>query len=350
MNIVTNDPKQGTIDVEADRAIIWNKPKPGSPQPRGSGRTARSSRRPTTRWRSISRATSSPARDPRKLQGQDDQTVYRATRAYYDYIADRFIGLDAEVNVFAPGLIAPFKVNTPRMDQFHPLVAGPGGQLVPQAFESIRVQQSVSTGSRFAEPGYRFASRSLDLSKVLSDNVQPDQGGDSPDNAQRTTWRIDARQNLFYAGPLPWFYWPRYVTDADDLETPLRLFTFRENNYFGSQFLFDFNGFKLFGIRRPSWIDTWNVDLDYLTARGPAAGMEIGWFGIDPIRDITDPYHKDRTWTPGVLRDYMGYFDIWGINDHNVDDLGQGPAVITFPNVYGKTVDGRDDSLSDTAE
>ncbi len=233
------------------------------------------------------------------------------------------------------------KINTPRMDQFHPLVAGPNGQMMAQSFEQIRVQQSVSTGSRFAEPGYRFTSRSLDLSKVLSDNIPPDRVGDAPDNSQRTTWRVDSRQNFFYMGPVPVFYWPRYVTDADDLDTPLRMFTFRENNYFGSQFLFDFNGFKLAGIRRPTWIDIWNVDLDYLTARGPAAGTELGWGGIDPIHDVLDPYHRDKSWTPGLLREYMGYFDIWGINDHNVDDLGQGPAVITFPNPYGKVVNGR---------
>ena len=37
-----------------------------------------------------------------------------------------------------------------------------------------------------------------------------------------------------------------------------------------------------------------------------------------------------------MLRDYFGYFDIWGLNDKSVDNLGQGPAVITFPNHFGK--------------
>ncbi len=336
VNIVTNDPKQGTIDVESDNAIIWNKPKPGSP-PQRVGPEGELIQAPDDPMEVYLEGHVILRRDPRKLQGSDDQTVYRATRAYYDYMADRFIGLDAEVNVFAPGLIAPMKINTPRMDQYHPLVAGPDGQMIPQSFESIRVQQSVSTGSRFANPGYKFTSRSLDLTKVLSDNVPPDQGGDAPpDVGPRTTWRIDSRQNLFYMGPVPVFYWPRYVTDADDLETPLRMFTFRENNYFGSQFLFDFNGFKLFGVRRPGWIDIWNIDVDYLSARGPAGGTELGWYGTDPIHDVLDPYHRDRKWTPGPLREYFGYFDIWGINDHNVDDLGQGPAVITFKNPFGK--------------
>src|SRR4051794_41498892 len=41
--------------------------------------------------------------------------------------------------------------------------------------------------------------------------------------------------------------WPRFVTDADDLEPPLRQIAFRTNNYFGQQVLADFNGFRLIG-------------------------------------------------------------------------------------------------------
>ena len=336
VNIVTNDPKQGTIDVESDSAIIWNKPKPESPtaQVGPNGEIVQSTDDPMEFYLEghvIFR------RDQRKLQGRDDQTTYIAKRAYYDHVADRFIALDAQVNVFAPGLISPFKMDTPRADQFHPLVAGPDGQMLPSTFQEIRAQQTVSTGSRFAVPGYRFASRSLDLKKVLSDNVQPDQGGDAPDDAPRSTWRIDARQNLFFMGPAPVFYWPRFVTDIDDLDPPVRLISFRENNYFGTQVLLDFNGFKLFGLRKPAWIDIWNLDVDVLSARGVGLGNELGWYGVDPIRDVLDPYHKQRNVAPSILTQYMGYFDIWGIYDKSVDNLGQGPAVITFPNKFGQS-------------
>ena len=335
VNIVTNDPIRGTIDIESDRAIIWNKPKPDSPQAQvgPNGGIIKSADDPMEVYLEghvIFR------QDRRKLQGRDDQTTYLANRAYYDHVADRFIGLDAQVNLFAPGLISPFKMDTPRADQFHPLVAGPNGQMLPSTFQEIRAQQTVSTGSRFAVPGYRFTSRSLDLKKVLSDNVPPDQGGDSPIDDQRTTWRIDARQNFFFMGPAPVFYWPRFVTDIDDLDPPVRMISFRQNNFFGSQVLVDFNGFKVFGIRKPTWIDIWNLDVDVLSARGVGLGSELGWYGIDPIRDLLDPYHTRRDITPSPLTQYFGYFDIWGIYDHNVDNLGQGPAVITFPNHFGQ--------------
>ena len=334
VNIVTTDPVRGTSDIESDSAIIWTKPKPNSP-PARVGPSGEMIQAPDDPMEVYLEGHVIYRNDPRKQQGRDDQKTFLAKRAYYDYISDRFLGLDAQVNIFAAGLISPFKMDTPRAEQFHPLVPGPNGQLVPDNFPEIRAEQTVSTGSRFAVPGYRFTSRSMDLRKVLSDKDSYDWGDDPRDpNAQTTTWRIDARQNFFFMGPVPVFYHPRFVSDVDDLDPPLRMFAYRNNNYFGSQFLLDFNGFKVFQIRRPSWIDTWNIDVDYLSARGPALGTEVGWGGIDPIRDLMDPFHKRKDIAPGLLRDYMGYFDIWGIYDKSVDDLGEGPAVITFPNHF----------------
>jgi hypothetical protein len=335
VNIVTSDPKQGTIDVESDSAIIWNKPKPDT-IPARVGPNGEIVQAPDDPMEVYLEGHVVFRRDRRTLQGRDDQETFLAKRAYYDYVSDRFLGLDAEINLFAPGLISPFRTTSPRIDQFHPLVAGPDGKLMPGTFPEIRARDTLSTGSRFAEPGYRFTSRSLDMRKVLSDNPPADRGGAAPAEDEHTTWRIDARQNLFFFGPFPAFYWPRYVTDADDLESPLRMIAYRQNNFFGTQFLIDFNGFKLFNIRKPVWADLWNVDVDYLSARGPALGSEIGWFGVDPIYDFTDPYHARKNVAPSALTYYAGYFDIWGIYDKNVDNLGQGPAVITFPNNFGK--------------
>ena len=132
---------------------------------------------------------------------------------------------------------------------------------------------------------------------------------------------------------MPVFYWPRFVGDADDLEPPLRQFVFRTNNYFGQQVLTDWNGFQVFGLRRPDWIDIWNIDVDYLSARTkdfPALGSEIGWFGRDLIRDLTDPYHKirdaGRAHHPRLLRllRHLGPARTAGN-----DVLGPGPAIVT---------------------
>ncbi len=335
VNLVTTSPQFGTVDIEADRVVIWVR----------NGQKGQD-------WISLNNEIVQSDRDPMEVYmeghvifrqdsnrflGKSDQKAVEATSAYYDYQKDQFLMVDAQVDLFAPGLISPLKIRTPRVMQYHPMVNGPNG-LAPSQAPELRAEQTVSTGSRFARPGYRFRSSSIDVRQVVDSSANVGAGSDpnkfEPDDL---TWLIDARQNAFYMGRIPIFYWPRFVTEADDLDIPLRQINFRTNNYFGQQVLTDWNMFKLLNIRRPREIDQWNLDIDYLSARdkkpgqGIAVGSEIGWFGNDLIRDIRDPYHRNKSIPPSRLQSYAGYFDIWGLRDGSYDTLGPGPAVITQP-------------------
>ncbi len=55
----------------------------------------------------------------------------------------------------------------------------------------------------------------------------------------------------------------------------------------------------------------------------------MGWYGSDLIRDLQDPYRKDRNPSDNFTKNYFGYFDIWGLKDAGVDVLGTGPAIVT---------------------
>lgn len=342
VNIVTEAPQFGLIDIAADSAVIWRKVDPkGRGIARGpNGEEIEDARQPMEVYLEGNVVV---RQDERKVAGNGDQKTYLAKAAFYDLLTDRFIGVEAELDMFAPGLIAPARVISPRIEQFRPLQAGPG-EKYQLGLPQIRADQTMTTGSRFPKPGYRFTSRSVDVFRVLSKQTEPNSGrtvGDKndPNPPQDLTWRIDARQNFFWLGRIPIFYWPRFVTDADDLEPPLRQFSFRANNYFGQQALFDFNGFRLVGLKKPKFIDIWNVDLDYLSARTktfPALGSEIGWFGGDLINDLSDPYNKLKGQSPSWLKDYFGYFDIWGLHDAGRDILGSGPAIITNNPAAGK--------------
>jgi hypothetical protein len=348
--IKSEAPQFGIIDIEADSAIIWRRTEP-------KGKTATFGPN-----QEVVENAGQPLevylegnviirQDERKIAGNADQKTFRAKRAFYDFRTGRFVGLDAEIDMFAPGLIAPTRVFAPRIDQFRPLAPGPGGKYL-LGFEEIRADNIMGTGSRFPKPGYRFTSRAVDITKVYSTKTNPNTGqsvGDprGPKAPPDTTWRIDARQNLFYLGPVPVFYYPRFVANADDLEPPVRSFIFRTNNYFGQQFLLDLNGFRLLGIQRPQWIDAWNIDVDELTARGLAGGSELGWFGRDIIGDLTDPYRRNRSGSRKVGPDgYFGYFDIWGLRDRGNDVLGSGPAIITNNPAAGKKGFQRSDTPS----
>jgi hypothetical protein len=336
VTIVSKTPNLGTVDIEAESAVLWRKPNPekGQPTTGPQGELVEDADQPMEVYLEGNVIL---RQDENKWAGRADQRTYHGTRAYYDFVTDRAVVLDAEADLFAPTLISPMKIKSPRIDQFRSAVRRPDGTLVLDPNPEIRAEKTISTGSRFPDPAYQIYNRSITLSRRTAPATDPNTGKviKTPDDrevAQEQIWRYDARTNLFYMGRLPVFYWPRFTGEIDDLETPLRMIGFRTNNYFGQQVLTDWNGFKVFGLRRPNWIDIWNIDVDYLSARTktfPALGSELGWFGSDLIRDVTDPYHKVRNVEQSVTHDYFGYFDIWGLQERGIDVLGTGPAIIT---------------------
>ncbi|MBX6315036.1 MAG: hypothetical protein IRY99_19295, partial [Isosphaeraceae bacterium] len=330
INITSTDLKNGTIDITADNAVIWTRRSEKTGAAPGAGVNTQGQDEPLEVYLEghvIFR------QDKRQVAGTGDWKIFKANRLYFDYRNERSISLDAEVNFYAPGLVAPIRTTGPEINQFHePVGTDPKGR--PLYRMLIRVDRPVTTGSRFPQPGYLFRSRSLDLTQVVDAQQEPSSGttvgsARDPKAPKEKVWLIDARQNFFFIGPVPVFYWPRVLTESDDLDPPLRQFSYRYGNYFGHQFLFDFNGFKLLNLRKPQWIDNWNVDVDELTLRGIAFGSEIGFFGKDLIGDLTDPYRKNQV-PNEVDYPYFGYFDIWGLpHDSGVDVLGPGPAIVT---------------------
>jgi len=334
--MITKTPQFGTVDLEAESAVVWRHPDPKKGEEvRGpNGELIEDANQPMEVYLEGNVVL---RQDENKVAGKGDQRTFRAPRAYYDFLTDRFVALNGEADVFAPGFIAPMKLKSPRIDQFHKLLKRSDGTLIMDPNPEIRAERTIMTGSRFPDPAYQINNRSVDLTRKARSLKDPNSGRlvgdpDDPNSPMDLLWRYDARQNFFYMGRIPVFYWPRLTGETDDLEAPLRQIAFRSNNYFGQQVLSDWNGFKVIGVRRPDWIDNWNLDLDYLSARTkdfPAVGSEMGWFGRDLVRDLTDPYHKVQTPGQNFTHDYFGYFDIWGLKDSGNDVLGSGPAVVT---------------------
>ncbi|WP_435010428.1 hypothetical protein P12x_001696 [Tundrisphaera lichenicola] len=333
VNIQTRSKEQGIIDIEADNVVLWlrNEGKVGNPSFDINSQLVENTKQPLEFYLEghvIVR------QDQLIYQGRSDQRTYHAARAYYDVRMDQLLVLDAQVELFAPGLITPTKINSPRILQYHPMVAGPDGRVAPSTLVALQAENTVTTGSRFANPGYRFRSRSIDVKQVVDSQAVPE-AGDKPFDRDDLTWQIDARQNFFFFGPVPFFYYPRLFVEADDIDPPLSGISFATNNFFGQQFRTDYDVFNLLNLRHLPQIDAWNLDVDYLSARdkqfgqGIALGSEIGWYGKDLINDIRDPFHKQKKLTPSALSSYAGYFDVYGLFDGSRDVLGGGPAVIT---------------------
>jgi hypothetical protein len=331
VQIVSEVPGRGIIDLAADHAVIWTRPAEGENAPPpivGGSPVEQDVRQPLEVYLEGNVVIRN---DRLEVAGPADQTKFEARQAYYDFRTDRVVALEGEVNVFAPGLVAPLRTKGQVINQYRSVLMGPNGTFRLGA-PLIAADVTTTTGSRFPEPGYRFDSRAVDIMPVDGPLTDPTTGATvgpprSPLTPRETTWQIDSRQNVWYIGPVPVFYWPRIVT-TDDLDPPIRNLSFRYGTYFGYQVLTDWSAFKLLGLRRPNWIDNWNIDIDYLHLRGPALGSEIGWFGRDLVGDLRDPYRKGTA--SDVDRPYFGYFDVWGILDHHNDVLGTGPAVVTY--------------------
>ena len=325
----------GEIDMEADQAIIWRGPSPQDSQPQTgpNGEIIEDGKKP---FEVYLEGNVIVRQDQRKYAGRADQRTIRAPRVYFNLLTDRAVAVDAEIDLWAQGLVAPFKIKSPRIEQFHELIKQPDGTLKADPTPKIRIDKANLTGSLFPDPGYHIFINSLELSQYANPSTDPITGkhlynpGD-PNPPQDLRWRMDARQNFYYMGGIPAFFWPRVAADVDEEQRAFRQFFFRTNNYFGQQLLTDWNGFRFIGVKKPDWIDVWNIDVDYLSARTktfPALGSEIGWFGNDLIKDLRDPYHKTRK-ASNITNSYYGYFTIWGLQDYGTDVLGQGPAIVT---------------------
>lgn len=305
----------GAVDITADNAVIWSGPAPAG-KGQGLGSNAELVQDANQPLEVYLEGDVTIRQDERKVAGNGDQRLFKAKRAYYDFRTQKAVALDAEFQAFAPGLIAPIRTKSGMIRQFNNS---------PQGLKRVFAEAPITTGSRFANPGYQFLSRSVEVFQEPAPLTDP---GGTPVGlggmpAQDLNWKIDAQRNTFYMGPVPVFYWPRFLVDADDLDMPLRQIQFRANRVFGQQLLTDWSGFKLLGLRRPANVDQWNVDLDYLSYRGPAVGTEVGWFGSELI--------------PNLAYGYTGYLDAWGLfYDDGNDVLGPGPAVVTQPPGFGR--------------
>ncbi len=340
VNIQTQSKEQGIVNIEADNVVIWRR-KEGRQGPARIDYNNQLVDNNSDPLEFYLEGHVIFRQDQQIYQGKSDQRTYQGERIYYDVRKDQLLALNATVELFSPGLVTPAKVKSPRILQYHPQAAGDNGQLFASTLAAIQADKTVTTGSRFARPGYRFTSNSIDIEQVVDDRELARNDGE-PFDGDDLTWMIDARRNFFFMGPLPVFFWPRVYVEADNLNPPLTSVSFATNNYFGQQFRTDYDVFNLLQRRHPPQIDVWNLDVDYLSARdkkrgqGIAVGSEIGWYGLDLIKDLRDPYRKpkpkdkdDEDDPPSLLTNYAGYFDTYGLFDGSRDVLGGGPAVIT---------------------
>jgi beta-lactamase regulating signal transducer with metallopeptidase domain len=138
IRIVSKSPKFGTVSMEADEAVIvrnlYRRKGDTLAGPNGESWVEEDELPMAAHLKGdvIFR------QDQYKFAGMGDTRTVRARELNYDFVADRLLALNAELEVAAPGLAKPFKTVSSRIEQFHPVVRRPDGSIAPSEHREIR--------------------------------------------------------------------------------------------------------------------------------------------------------------------------------------------------------------------
>lgn len=282
--IVDGLPDVGTIDVSADRVLIWMQ---SDIEPSLTGNQFQDGNIPLELY----------------LEGnvvfRQGERIIRATRMYYD-VANR-MGTVLEAELLTP------------VPEYEGLLRLRAEVLQQRGEGQFFARDSFLTSSRMGVPGYRLQAGEIHFSEHKRLAVDPLTGAPLVDPATgaplaRPERMITGRNGVLFLGPVPVFYWPFVATDATEPSYYIRSLSLGNDDIFGFQFLSGWDGYQLFGIKdKPEGTD-WDISLDYLSKRGFGHGT-------------TYTYSRDTFL--GTAGPATGLVDYWGIKDDGVDNLGR---------------------------
>jgi hypothetical protein len=293
--ITVSDPlSKNMVDIEADRAVFWTrgdfkdvfKEEDAAPKPAG--------KRPLEFYLS--------GHVEIRQQFDKDTRILRADEVYYDINRNVAIALDADLEIKQPALPDPMHLQGPEIYQLNAklfklgkasvnaskLPYGPGLELTLSAasLEEIEVKKRGL----------------LQLVGLGQPKVDPVTGQEELEK-QRI---FRGRNMVLWIENIPVFYLPYVQGDVNDPLGPLQNLMVNYNRIFGFQTFVTLDVYNLLGMT-PTPGTRWRLNVDYMTARGPALGTDF-MFGGKDLLDIPNKYE-------GRIRAY-------GIDDTGLDILG----------------------------
>ncbi|MCU0962033.1 MAG: organic solvent tolerance protein OstA [Pirellulaceae bacterium] len=229
---------------------------------------------------------------------QGDRLIY-ADRMYYNATYEYGVVMAAEV--FTP---------IPDYQGIVRLKADVLQQLNRQSFQAFG---AAITTSQMGVPKYwlqgdRINFRDTQVPRINAFTGQVELDPRTNEAAVDHSMFATSRNNFLYLGGVPVFYWPVLATDLRKPSYYLERFSIKNDDVFGTQVLADWDVYQLLNIKEPLPGTELLLSTDYLSERGPAAGL-------------TFDYQRDGCLGhPGPVD---GWFDAWGIYDTGRDDLGR---------------------------
>ena len=272
----------GTIDLSADRMVIWTRPSRSEEFPREQVQTRDEPFQVYLEGNIVIR------------QGTN---VLRAQRAVYDAREDRALLLDAELRSRLPQLQGDLRVRAQRIRQL--------------SQRKYHAQNAFVTTSEFGDrPGYRLQSSDIFLEQRYqapwvwpgTEAVDPQTGAPI---VEEVPW-ITNLNNTFFIENVPLLYTPYLSAPAKDPNIPLRRGSVGHDRIFGFRLKTAWNFARLLGWNEPEGLQ-WDLLTDYYTSRGVGLGTSAEYRGVNLFG------------LPGL---YRGKGLAYYINDGGKDNLG----------------------------
>jgi hypothetical protein len=275
----------GTIDISADRLVIWSS---STDKPDLGGLTVQDERVPLELYA-----------EGNIVFREGERTIY-ADRMYYD-VPNR-VGTVLNADILTPART------------YEGLVRLHADVVQQTAQDRYFAQNAFFTSSMMGSPGYRLQAGDIyyeDIQQTMIDPlsgqpvINPNTGLPAVEHQQLAT----ASNDFVFIESVPIFYWPMISTDLTDPTFYIRSARIRQDNVYGTQILTNWNGYQLLGIRDKPKGTKFDVDLDYLGKRGFGYGASF-------LYDRPDMFGS-----PGRM---AGLASFWGIQDQGLDNLGRG--------------------------
>lgn len=229
---------------------------------------------------------------------QGDRVLY-SERMYYDVKYKNGTVLQAEITTPAPKYGGLLRLKADMVRQIDD--------------DNFYAQHSYLTSSRLGAPRYRVQSQEVRLYDRQRAQVNPQTGSQIIDPITQEQvidhdQLLTAKNNAFFIGPVPVFYWPRFTTTLEQPSTLLQSMYFQHDKIFGYWFEARLNAFQLFGLQNPPKGVNWTLTASELTQRGFGAGTNL-------LVNRQDLF--------GIQGPVMGSVQAWGLEDRGLDQLGR---------------------------
>lgn len=182
-----------------------------------------------------------------EVRATDGQYTLRGPRIYYDVQANRALVLDAVFWTYEQRLGMPLYMRADAIRQ--------------EARDQFSANKATLSNTAFFNPDF-----SIGVSSVTLDRVTEDSGG--------SHMVMDARNITLRAGPVPFFWWPRYEGDPERI--PIRGLAYTDSDRTGAVITSKWDAFSLLGFQPPRDIDA-TLALDLYADRGIGLGVDSAW-------------------------------------------------------------------------